>query len=747
MHRIMRRLEARKHPPAEKRGARRRASPPEPPIDWSLSETGDLYQFGVYTAGGLKAWVDAIPELNLSFTGQIWGFDSFDGMPFEANASAYQSERHLRDPAWQQGGLNARTRMGAPDWPSLHAQLVRNIGFEPARTHLVRGFYNESLASGAAFARRAGMRPAFLLDIDCDLFSSSKQALEFMLLAGLLVPGTFVYYDDLSDKQLTGIMRLGDPALEEGLAHVQVSKDWGLRWRILPSLGLFPGPVGGRLQWVQQWPSKKKGDWVPNEFYSPVIELQECARCSRLPTHVDGRATRMQPARTSAGPDATAAAAGFACELLKSRSRDPCTLGSTFHCDATKRTLSVARGCRGVFRCGEQTLTCGSIKANSERCRCCPPGPINQAGRQYSLWPHEPPLATARRAAPLTFRTLQRRVEANGSLARYLQIVYREESPAAVPRRVLHSFQWFWGFLPLRGECMLDPQGPFRRSGMSDPGIGSWCARKNVLSAGRRFAHTRGLRVLDAYGFGVAPGASRPCNDSTGEERSQFGRLAAAKHSALDDETLAYAPDNAWTEVIRVASSAFIRRAASCSRDKRVLASEGGPNGCWFVVASGTGIFINTGRSLRVANRTELAASLGIRRKSATRMRQCGGTSVLFSLEDDHPLCPHLRRAGYDTLQIGASLTQGRELVSCWPSCTDRSIDGACVAGLRTGWGAHKPCECDGNLPVLNCALSAAHRLPWPQPAARSGVCDVAWPDVPCHGIPIRHGWEVIAET
>ena len=123
------------------------------------------------------------------------------------------------------------------------------------------------------------MKPAFLLDIDCDLYSSTRHALEFMLAAGLLVPGTFVYYDDMSEKQLIGITRFGDAALEEGLAHMEISKKWGLQWRHLPSLGTYPGPIGGRLAWVTQFPNRTKGNWVPPEFYAPVVELQACQRC------------------------------------------------------------------------------------------------------------------------------------------------------------------------------------------------------------------------------------------------------------------------------------------------------------------------------------------------------------------------------------------------------------------------------------------------------------------------------------
>ena len=105
---------------------------------------------------------------------------------------------HKHNSQWLAGGLNTSRIMGSTHWPTLEKQLLRNIGFESSRTKLIKGFYNDSLREGPRLAWRLGMRPALLVDIDCDLYTSSKQALTFMLESGLLVPGTFVYYDDFS---------------------------------------------------------------------------------------------------------------------------------------------------------------------------------------------------------------------------------------------------------------------------------------------------------------------------------------------------------------------------------------------------------------------------------------------------------------------------------------------------------------------------------------------------------------------
>uniref|UniRef100_A0A7S3AJK4 Uncharacterized protein n=1 Tax=Haptolina ericina TaxID=156174 RepID=A0A7S3AJK4_9EUKA len=251
----------------------------------TASSRTDIYQFGVFTGGGMKAWLDIFPKYNISFAGDIWGFDSFEGMPDE-NASDMMSV-HARSAAWGAGGLNAAKLLNITSWKVLQAVLTRNIGYAAEKTHFLRGFYNESLANGAALARRLGMRPAFLLDIDCDLYTSATQALRFSLDAGLLVPGTFVYYDDVSAYDLEALehprMRNTSKEYEipeELRAHMEISKEYGLRWRSTRNLGWYLGPVKG-LEWIVQRPARDTGKWLAPQTYPPVVQLRSCERCSQ----------------------------------------------------------------------------------------------------------------------------------------------------------------------------------------------------------------------------------------------------------------------------------------------------------------------------------------------------------------------------------------------------------------------------------------------------------------------------------
>ena len=175
---------------------------------------GDLYEFGVYTGGGLRAWVEALntyqSRLHLR---HVWGFDSFQGMPDSIEPKGLHYNR-----AWRAGGLNAAEQLGIFDFPTLSKYIVDKVRF--GRTTLVQGFFNESLPLVISNGQSKKMRPALILDIDCDIHASTIEAITFMHSQGLLVRGSVVYYDDWNSP-------------DEVRAHQQMTKRFGLRWRQL----------------------------------------------------------------------------------------------------------------------------------------------------------------------------------------------------------------------------------------------------------------------------------------------------------------------------------------------------------------------------------------------------------------------------------------------------------------------------------------------------------------------------------
>jgi len=152
-------------------------------VAWSLLDAapmlvvdGDLYQFGVFGGKSLEWLQPAFPE---AF---VWGFDSFDGLPEEQ--SGVPAIR-----GWAAGSYDASRFGVTPE--ALQARLGGN-----ERAQFIKGFYNESLTSSLLTRYRRAMRPAVYVDIDCDIYISSHQALDWMFKHQLIVVGTLVGYDD-----------------------------------------------------------------------------------------------------------------------------------------------------------------------------------------------------------------------------------------------------------------------------------------------------------------------------------------------------------------------------------------------------------------------------------------------------------------------------------------------------------------------------------------------------------------------
>ena len=90
-----------------------------------------------------------------------------------------------------------------------------------AQTQLIRGFFSESLTPSLAASR--GMKPALLVDVDVDLYISAYQCLDWMFTHRLIVPGTVVYYDDVSIVKAD--------AGGELKAHEELTAKWKVEWR------------------------------------------------------------------------------------------------------------------------------------------------------------------------------------------------------------------------------------------------------------------------------------------------------------------------------------------------------------------------------------------------------------------------------------------------------------------------------------------------------------------------------------
>lgn len=66
----------------------------------------DLYTFGVYTGESLKFWLERLAALGVRH-GPMWGFDSYEGLPAEAEGKKLESN------AWLPGAFSAADQFDA----------------------------------------------------------------------------------------------------------------------------------------------------------------------------------------------------------------------------------------------------------------------------------------------------------------------------------------------------------------------------------------------------------------------------------------------------------------------------------------------------------------------------------------------------------------------------------------------------------------------------------------------------------
>lgn len=177
----------------------------------------ELYTFGVYTGASLKFWFEQFEALKITH-GTHWGFDSFEGLPPEADGVELECN------AWLPGSFSAADQFNAYTFGEVRQRINEYLGPSYASsTQLIKGFFSDSLTPTLVSEKQ--MKPALLVDVDVDLYISAIQCLEWMFVHGLIVVGTVIYYDDVSiikaDKG--GELR----------AHDEITAKYNVTWRKL----------------------------------------------------------------------------------------------------------------------------------------------------------------------------------------------------------------------------------------------------------------------------------------------------------------------------------------------------------------------------------------------------------------------------------------------------------------------------------------------------------------------------------
>lgn len=169
---------------------------------------GDYLEFGVFRGTSLLCMHRALQKMNIH-TIRSFGFDSFEGLPEVTDPG---------DRVWHKGQFKfplEETRKNLDD-----AQV------DWSRTFLIKGFFTDTL--NAALIRQYKIKNAAIIMIDCDMYASAKEALNFC--APLIQKEAIIFFDDWTSthdlaKKNVGEKQAFDEFLKE---HTQFTvKDFG----------------------------------------------------------------------------------------------------------------------------------------------------------------------------------------------------------------------------------------------------------------------------------------------------------------------------------------------------------------------------------------------------------------------------------------------------------------------------------------------------------------------------------------
>lgn len=154
----------------------------------------DMYSFGVYSGSTMVRFQNFM-KANSVKPHAIYGFDSFCGLPDESDG-VQMYEKHTR------GQFSSKEFFQTDVVDDIINEISKKLEYRDI-TKFVQGFYEDSLVDD--ICSEHNMRPAAFVEVDVDLYASTKTLLDFMHRNRLLVGGTIIYYDDWGGvKEFTG---------------------------------------------------------------------------------------------------------------------------------------------------------------------------------------------------------------------------------------------------------------------------------------------------------------------------------------------------------------------------------------------------------------------------------------------------------------------------------------------------------------------------------------------------------------
>ena len=164
-------------------------------------------EFGVFRGNSILEYYSAYLENDINPI--FFGFDAFEGLP---------EEKFDQYTPWKTGDFNLDG--------NINPELLNKNGME-----IVKGWFNETLNEKTL--TKFGKKKAGLVHIDCDIYTSTLEVLEFLVVNDLLVDGTIIVYDDWGAWKQARLTENNEYDLAEGRAHKEISDKYGLNFEFI----------------------------------------------------------------------------------------------------------------------------------------------------------------------------------------------------------------------------------------------------------------------------------------------------------------------------------------------------------------------------------------------------------------------------------------------------------------------------------------------------------------------------------
>jgi hypothetical protein len=148
---------------------------------------GDIYEFGVLAGWTARRFAEIMRDMH--YLGDLWLFDSFEGLPrprgeidnqsYDVTRGIWSGEMKLPDSWIEELGT------------SVDEHIVQRLSLvlSADRIHVRKGYFSETLQEPLG-------RPAALVHLDCDLYQSTVEVLEALHQRDGLQDGTILMFDD-----------------------------------------------------------------------------------------------------------------------------------------------------------------------------------------------------------------------------------------------------------------------------------------------------------------------------------------------------------------------------------------------------------------------------------------------------------------------------------------------------------------------------------------------------------------------